>query len=148
MKTWIAIWGWQTPQLPRPEKVPNQNHEEGEDCRYNKTLDLCGLSQNLHFDKYDGLKSGRYVWYQVIVMVTAPFAVAADGDCLYKCFTYFEKEKFTIKIFVVVTNPELMLINIFSPTFVPNSITLTWKNKRRDAKTSWLIKWPILCTFN
>ena len=38
---------------------------------------------------------GRYAWCQVIVVVTAPCAVAGVGDYLYLFFfTYFEKEKF------------------------------------------------------
>ena len=49
---WIAIWGWQTPQLSRPEQAPNQNHE-------NRGGD----------DSFDGLMSGRYAWHQVIVVV-------------------------------------------------------------------------------
>ena len=40
----IAIWGWQTQQLPRPEKAPNQNYEKrGKNCRYNKNQDSCGV---------------------------------------------------------------------------------------------------------
>ena len=49
---------------------------------YNNTLDLCGVDKNLQFDKYDGLMSGRYAWYQVIVVVTAPCTVVGDGHCL------------------------------------------------------------------
>ena len=63
------------PALPRPEKAPNQNYERGGDCSYNKTLDLSGVSQKLHFDKYDGLISGRYAWFLslalLLVMVIA-----------------------------------------------------------------------------
>ena len=65
----------------------------GEICKFNKTLDLCGVSQNLHFHKYDGLLLGRYAWYQVIVMVTAPCTGDGDSDCLYQFFTYFEKTR-------------------------------------------------------
>ena len=39
--------------------------------------------------------------------------------------TYFEKEKIIKN--VVITNPELMLINMFTSTFAPNLMTLTWK---------------------
>ena len=76
----------------------SESWEDWENCRYDKTQDLCGVSQNLHCDKYVGLMSGRYAWYQVIGMVTAPCTVAGDGDCLYKFITYFEKEKFSENI--------------------------------------------------
>ena len=52
--------------------------------------------------------------------------------------------------------PEFILINIFSPTFVPNLVTLAWKifgdfslkNESRNAKRSWLIKWSIMHIFD
>ena len=84
------------------------------------------MSQHLHFfDKHVGLMSGRYTWYQVIVMVTAPCAVVGDGDCLHQFFTYFDKERFAKLNFVVMTNPELMSINMFNPTFVANLMTIS-----------------------
>ena len=56
-------------------------------------------------------------------MVSAPCAVAGDGDCLYTFFTYFEKKK-SPKI-LVMTTLALLVINMFSPTSVPNLMTLT-----------------------
>ena len=56
--------------------------------------------------------SERYALCQVIVMVTAPCA----GDCLYHFFYLFGE-----------TKREMMLVNMFSPTFVPDLMTLTCK---------------------
>ena len=49
------------PTAASTKKGPKlESWEEGEECSYNNnTLDLCGVGQNLQFDKYDGLMSGR-----------------------------------------------------------------------------------------
>ena len=44
-------------------------------------------------------------------------------------------------------NPELILITMLSPTFVPNLVT-SLKNEFRNAKRGRLIKWSIMCIFN
>ena len=87
------------------------------------------MSQNLHFDKYvdlmgwwqEDMHGTRWLWWFI-----ATCAVAGDGDCLHQFFTFLEKEKFT-RNFVVVTKPELVLINMFSPTYEFDLITLTCK---------------------
>ena len=89
----MAIWGWQTLQLAW--KGPESELKEGGNRSYDKTLDLCGVSQNLHFDVFwlYGLISGRYAWYQVIAIVITPCTVVGDGDCLYQFLTSCETEK-------------------------------------------------------
>ena len=69
-----------------------ESWEEGGNCSYDKTLDLCGVSQNLRFDKYIGLMSRRNALYQVNVMVTYPCAVSGDGDCLYNFYLFWERK--------------------------------------------------------
>ena len=43
-------------------------------------------------------------------------------------------------------NPELILINMFSPTFVPNLVTLAWKMSSGMPKEAGLLNGP-LCTY-
>ena len=65
------------------------------------TLDLCRVSQNLHFHKYDGLMSGRNAWFQVIVVVTVPCALAGEKRCFIPFLrNYFEKAKIAPKFCV------------------------------------------------
>ena len=44
-------------------------------------------------------------------------------------------------------NPELILITMFRPTYMPNLVT-SLKNEFRNAKRGWLIKWSIMRIFN
>ena len=92
--TKIPIWGWQTPQLHRPEKASNQNHEKGKIVVIIKPW-TCVEWAKFRFWQvcwFNGLMSGRYAWYQVIVMDTAPCTRNCDGDCLYQ-FLYQECQK-------------------------------------------------------
>ena len=65
-----------------------------------------------------------------ICMVThdcdAPCTVAGDGDWLYHFF-YLSRDTEIRQKIVVMTKPELVLINMFSPTCVPNLMTSIWK---------------------
>ena len=78
--------------------------------------------------------SGGYAWYRVIVMVTAPCAVAVAGDCLYQFLTYFEKYE-SPKI-VGITKPEIMWFKKFIPTFLTNLAISAWKKIAQEWQKS------------
>ena len=84
-----------------------------------------------------GLMSGRCAWYEVIVMVTARYAVA--GNCLHQFLTYCDKETFAK--YILWWWQKANLINMFSTTFVPNNFNL--KNKPGNTITD-----ELLCIFN
>ena len=106
--------------------------EDGDNHCYDKTLDLCGVSQNIHFDKNDGFITVGYAWYQVIVLVTVPCAVGGDGDCLYQLFYLFWETKIDKNV-----------CGDIRPTFVQNLKTLPWKISPRMSKPVGSLNGPL-----
>ena len=65
---------------------------------------------------------------------------SANGD--FPCVKLQNAKKIRQIFFLpIMKKTEFILINIFSPTFVPNSVTLAWK-------MSPGIKWSIMRIFN
>ena len=125
----IVIWGSQKSQLPRPEKAPNQKHEKRKKFGVISQPWNCVDWANIYI-----LTSKLVWWFDVRKICMVP------GDCNDYCplricwwwwlfipiFDIFGGKSLP-KTFVVMAKPEIILINMFSPSFVSNLMTLTWQ---------------------
>ena len=69
----------------------------------------------------------------------------ANGDS--KCAKFEDAWKWARNILAMII-PEVMLIVMFKPTFVPNLMTLiSNKNQSMDAKREWAIKFSVIHIF-
>ena len=70
---------------------------------------------------------------------------STNGD--FQCANLENSKKIHQKYFLAIKkNPELILINMFSPTFVPNLATLAWKMSSGMPKEAGSLNGP-LCAY-
>ena len=95
---------------------------------------------------FDGVISGWYAWYQVILMVTTPCVVAGVGDSLcHFFFTYFEKQKIG-KTFCGDDKTITYVNQHLKPYICAQLMTLIWKISPGMPKPTGLLN-GALCAY-
>ena len=99
----IAIWGWQTPQLPRTERPLIRIIRSWENCSYNKTQDSCGvMSGKIKLGEADYTVFWETLLFMSNILCQISWKGPFDAYSLFKvfCCCWKMRKTFTTNVFL------------------------------------------------